>query len=112
VRTATELTVRSIADAFRRFILPRARVDDVIVSGGGARNTFLLRRLKEELPGLKFLPAGSPEASGGVDEKAKEAFAFAVLAYQTWHGEPSNLPSATGARHAVLLGTTVPKNWY
>ncbi len=104
-RTATELTVASIAAAFRRFILPRARVDEVILGGGGARNAFLIGRLKEAFPGLRFLPAGKL----GVDEKAKEAFAFAVLAYKTWHGQPGNLPSATGARRAVVLGTIAPR---
>lgn len=104
VRTATELTVRSIAGAFERFILPRARIHEVILGGGGARNIFLVRRLEETLSGIKFVPASRL----GVDEKAKEAFAFAVLAYQTWRGEPSTLPTATGARHAVVLGTIVP----
>lgn len=101
VRTATELTVRGISDAFRRFILPRARIEEVIVGGGGARNSFLMARLREGLPGLRFVPAGK----FGLDEKAKEAFAFAVLAYHTWHGWPATLPSATGARSAVLLGS-------
>jgi len=105
VRTATELTVRSLADAFRRFILPRARIDEAIVGGGGARNRFLMSRLREELPGLRWVPAGRL----GVDEKAKEAFAFAVLAYHTWNGWAATLPSATGARRAVVLGSVVPK---
>ncbi len=104
LRTATELAVRSLARAFERFIRPRARVEEVIVSGGGARNGFLMRRLQESLPGLRFLPA----SRFGVEGKAKEAFAFAVLAYQTWRGEPATLPSATGARHAVVLGAIVP----
>jgi anhydro-N-acetylmuramic acid kinase len=104
VRTATELTVRSIADAFERYILPGARIHDVILGGGGARNRFLVRRLQESLPGLSFIPAGRL----GVEENAKEAFAFAVLAYLTWHGKTGTLPSATGARHAVVLGTMVP----
>ncbi len=103
MRTATELTVRTLAQAFQRFIWPRARVEEVIVSGGGARNGFLLRRLQESLPDLRFLPA----SRFGVEGKAKEAFAFAVLAYQTWRGEPATLPSATGARHAVVLGSIV-----
>ena len=104
IRTATELTVESICVAFDRFILPRARVHDVVLGGGGARNTFLVERLRQSLPALSFIPAGQL----GVGEKAKEAFAFAVLAYQTWHGQPANLPSATGARHPVVLGTIVP----
>jgi len=104
VRTATELTVRSIAGAFERFILPRMSIHDVVLGGGGARNKFLVRRLQESLPDLHFVPAGRL----GVEEKAKEAFAFAVLAYQTWCGEPGTLPTATGARRAVVLGTIVP----
>ncbi|MBI2956087.1 MAG: anhydro-N-acetylmuramic acid kinase [Acidobacteria bacterium] len=104
VRTATELTVRSIAESFRRFILLQARIEEVILSGGGAKNNFLIQRLRESLPGLEFLAAGRL----GVDEKAKEAFAFAVLAYRTWRREPANLPSATGARHPVVLGVTAP----
>jgi len=104
VRTATELTVRSIARAFRSIIARRANVEEVIVSGGGAKNLFLLRRLREELPELRWMRADR----FGVPAKAKEAFAFAVLAYKTWHGVPGNLPSATGARRAVVLGTIVP----
>ena len=44
----------------------------------------------------------------GVDVDAKEAIAFAILAYETWRGRPSNVPSATGARSAVLLGSVTP----
>lgn len=104
VRTATELTARSLAQAFKRFILPRTSIQEVIVGGGGARNRFLLRRLGELLPGLQLFPSGR----FGLDARVKEAFAFAVLAYQSWHGEPASLPSATGARRAVVLGTIVP----
>ena len=104
VRTATELTVRSIARAFRSIIARRANVEEVIVSGGGAKNRFLLRRLREELPELRWMRADR----FGVPAKAKEAFAFAVLAYQTWRGEPGNLPSATGARRPVILGSMAP----
>ncbi len=104
VRTATELTVGSIAGSFERFILPRMSIHDVVLGGGGARNKFLVRRLQQSLPGLHFLPAGRL----GVEEKAKEAFAFAVLAYQTWRGEPGTLPATTGAQRAVVLGTIVP----
>lgn len=104
VRTATELTVRSISAAFERFVLPRARIHEVVLGGGGARNKFLVQRLRESLPQLRFVAA----SEFGVEEKAKEAFAFAVLAYLTWQGEPGTLPAATGARHAVVLGTIVP----
>lgn len=104
VRTATELTVQSIATAFERFILPRVKVEEVIVSGGGARNRFLLKRLAEHLPRLRLVSADR----FGVPHKAKEAFAFSVIAYLTWHRQPATLPSATGAKHAVVLGKIVP----
>ncbi|MFQ5817139.1 MAG: anhydro-N-acetylmuramic acid kinase [Terriglobia bacterium] len=104
VRTATELTVQSITAAFARFILPRVRIEEVIVSGGGSRNRFLLKRLRESLPGLRLVLADQ----FGVPHKAKEAFAFAVLAYQSWHRQPATLPAATGARRAVVLGKIVP----
>ncbi len=104
VRTATELTARSIAGAFEKFILPRVRTPEVIVSGGGLRNTFLMHRLQESLPGLRFLPADA----FALPAKAKEAFAFAVLAYQTWRGIPATLPRTTGARHAVVIGKIIP----
>lgn len=104
IRTATELTVRTIAQAFERFIRPRACVHEVIVSGGGARNQFLMKRLAESLPQLRLVSADS----FGVPAKAKEAFAFAVLAYQTWCGRPATLPGTTGARRTVVLGKIVP----
>lgn len=104
VRTATELTARSIAQSLERFVLHRTRVDELIAGGGGARNRFLMERLQANLPGLRFIEAGV----FGVDAKAKEAFAFAVLAYQTRHDEPATLPSATGARRAVVAGQITP----
>ncbi len=103
IRTATVLTASSIAEAFHRFILPKAEVHDVIVSGGGARNPLLMAELEALLPNLEFL---SPK-SFGVSGEAKEAFAFAVLAYESFHDRPGNLPSATGANHPAILGKIV-----
>jgi anhydro-N-acetylmuramic acid kinase len=100
VRTATVFTSLSIADAFRRFIAPRARIDELIVTGGGARNPLIIAQLAAALPGIEVVPADR----FGVPVEAKEAFAFAVLAYETYHRRENNLPSATGARHAVVLG--------
>lgn len=104
VRTAAELTALSITQAFERFILPVTPVHELILGGGGAKNIFLVKRLQESLPVLTFQPA----SDFGVPSDAKEAFAFAVLAYQTWHNQPSTLPSATGARHATVLGSITP----
>jgi anhydro-N-acetylmuramic acid kinase len=103
VRTATVFTALSIADAFRRLILPRAEVDELIVTGGGAKNPLIMAQLAAALPGIEII---SP-ARFGVPSEAKEAFAFAALAYETYHGRPSNVPSATGARHPVVLGKIV-----
>jgi anhydro-N-acetylmuramic acid kinase len=103
IRTATILTASSIAEAFHRFIFPKAEVQDLIVSGGGARNPLLMAELKASLPRLEFL---SPKTFG-VPGEAKEAFAFAVLAYESFHHRPGNLPSATGADQPAILGKIV-----
>jgi len=103
VRTATVFTALSIADAFRRFILPRTKVDELIITGGGAKNPLIVAQLAASLPGTEIVPP----ARFGVPPEAKEAFGFAVLAYETYRGRPNNLPSATGARHPVVLGKIV-----
>jgi anhydro-N-acetylmuramic acid kinase len=100
VRTATIFTSMSIADAFRRFILPRTKIEELIVSGGGAHNPLMMAQLAASLPGVGVAPV----SGFGVAPEAKEAFGFALLAYETFHGRPGNLPSATGARHAAVLG--------
>jgi anhydro-N-acetylmuramic acid kinase len=103
VRTATVFTALSIADAFRRFILPRTRVEELIITGGGARNPLMVAQLAAALPGIETVPS----AQFGVPPEAKESFGFAVLAYETYHRRPNNLPSATGAHHPVVLGKIV-----
>jgi anhydro-N-acetylmuramic acid kinase len=77
---------------------------DLIVSGGGVHNPQIMAHLAGFLPGIAI----STSTDYGIDADAKEAIAFAVLAYQTWRKRPSNLPSATGARHAVVLGDITP----
>jgi anhydro-N-acetylmuramic acid kinase len=100
LRTATEVTARGIADALARFVFPRTKVHRMIVSGGGAHNAFLVRRLEELLPQLQV----ELSDAYGLPVDAKEAVAFAVLADRTLHGLPGNLPAVTGARRAVVLG--------
>jgi anhydro-N-acetylmuramic acid kinase len=105
VATATALTVRSIADALRRFVITRhTSFSEFIVSGGGANNPTLLAMLANELRPLGLQIRSSDEF--GVPSEAKEAMAFALLAYQTWHRQPSNIPSATGATRPAILGKT------
>ncbi len=100
VRTATILTALSIVDAFHRFIRTKAKVDELIVSGGGAHNPLLMAQLESGLNGIRVREAGEL----GVPGDAKEAFAFAVLACETLRKRPANVPGATGARKAVVLG--------
>lgn len=103
VATATGLTARSIADAISRFLHPRRdRYGQMIVSGGGAKNPTLMAMLRNELAPLKIDLRSSDEF--GVPTEAKEALAFAVLAYETWNRRPSNVPSATGAKRSAILG--------
>jgi anhydro-N-acetylmuramic acid kinase len=104
VATATALTAESISLAYQRFVAPRfgtASVD-YILSGGGAKNRTLLRMLDERLAPLGC--ALSTSDTAGIRVEAKEAIAFALLAYQTMHHLPGNLPSATGANRPAILG--------
>jgi anhydro-N-acetylmuramic acid kinase len=103
VATATAFTAASIADGIERFVSPVTHVDELIVSGGGVHNPQIMDRLKRQVPDAKVMAS----ADLGVDSDAKEAIAFAVLAYETWHGRPANLPSATGARGPAILGKLV-----
>lgn len=99
--TATEITVRSIEVACQRFVTPVVtRLDEMIVSGGGARNRFMLERLARDLAPVEI----STSDEHGLSSDAKEAVAFAVLADQTVRGRPGSLPGATGADRPAVLG--------
>lgn len=100
IRAATLFTALSVADALHRFVLPKTKIAQLIVSGGGAHNPLILAQLAALLPGVQV----APSSQFGVPEDAKEAYAFALLAYETFHRRASNLPSATGARGRAVLG--------
>ena len=102
IATATALTSRSIADAVRRLLTTEANYRDFVVSGGGAKNSTLMDMLDVELRPLGLKLRTSDEF--GLPAEAKEAAAFALLAYQTWNRLPSNVPAATGAKRAAVLG--------
>ena len=110
VATATALTARSIGVAVRKFVLPlidgepqkTARFREFVVSGGGTKNATLMRMIREELGPLKVRVRTTDDF--GLPSEAKEAAAFALLAYQTWRRLPANVPSATGAQHPAILG--------
>jgi anhydro-N-acetylmuramic acid kinase len=100
--TTTALTASSIALSIKNFVRPRKAYRELIVSGGGAKNPTLLAMLANQIQPLGLSLRLSDEF--GLPSEAKEAVAFALLAYQTWHHRPSNVPSATGARRPAILG--------
>jgi anhydro-N-acetylmuramic acid kinase len=100
IRATTIFTALSVVDALNRFVLPKTKIHQLIVSGGGAHNPLILAQLSAALQGVEVLPSSRV----GIPEDAKEAFAFALLAYETFHQRPANLPSATGARGPAILG--------
>jgi anhydro-N-acetylmuramic acid kinase len=106
VATASALTARSIAEAVQRFVIARSGSQSsfrqMILSGGGARNATLVAMLAECLAPVGICVRFSDEF--GLPSEAKEAVAFAVLAYETWNRRPSNVPSATGAKRGAVLG--------
>jgi anhydro-N-acetylmuramic acid kinase len=102
IATATALTARSMAQAVHRFVLKRGRYHDWVVSGGGTKNAALMSMLEKEAAELGLWLRHSDDF--GIPSAAKEAVAFALLAYQTWNQLPGNVPSATGAKRAVVLG--------
>jgi anhydro-N-acetylmuramic acid kinase len=103
IATATVLTAYSIADAVRNFVLEGSHCyRELIVSGGGARNATLMAMLVNAMKPLGLEIRSSEEF--GMPPEAKEAAAFALLAYQTWNRRPSNMPAATGAKRQVILG--------
>ena len=100
IRCVTIFTALSVVDALNRFVTPKTKVDQLIVSGGGARNALIMAQLAAALPGVEVLPSSRL----GVPEEAKEAFAFALLAYETFHQRAGNVFSATGGSGPAILG--------
>jgi anhydro-N-acetylmuramic acid kinase len=100
VATAVAFSARAIADSYRRFLLPRGPLDEVLVSGGGAHNATLMAELSRALqpiPVAKF-------SAHGIDADSKEAVAFALFAVEAIHAGRAGVPSVTGAARAAILG--------
>jgi anhydro-N-acetylmuramic acid kinase len=95
IRAATSFTIGSIRMALDLFVLPKTKIDELIISGGGAKNPIIVSVLSDYLRhnGIRVLRSSRL----GIPVEAKESLAFAILAYETLHQRPSNLPSATGA---------------
>jgi anhydro-N-acetylmuramic acid kinase len=108
IATATALTAESILDAYRRFVwahlgtaAPLAPVE-FCVAGGGAMNPTLMQMLRDGFATLGVKVRDTSEL--GIPTQSKEAVAFALLAWLTWHNLPGNIPTATGANRPVILG--------
>jgi anhydro-N-acetylmuramic acid kinase len=110
IATATAFTAATIADAYQRFVFPKLTAEgrsalEIILGGGGAKNPTLHRMLSARL-GVREL---FTHEDFGIANAAKEALAFAILAHETLLGKPANIPNATGARRAAILGKIVPR---
>ncbi|MBI5115116.1 anhydro-N-acetylmuramic acid kinase [Candidatus Poribacteria bacterium] len=102
--TLTAFTAHSIKMSYDRFVFPKSTVDEVILSGGGGNNVYLVELLR-----TLFAPIPVRISDEfGILSDAKEAIGFAILANETVSGNPSNVPAATGASHPVVLGKIVP----
>lgn len=106
IATASVFAAASIALGIDRFVRPKMDPDELIVSGGGAHNPAIMAHLAGFLPGVSVCTS----SDHGIDVDSKEAIAFALLAHESWRRRPANLPSATGARHPVILGKITPGN--
>lgn len=100
IHTLTMITIQSIVDAYQTWIIPKNGLDDIIFSGGGAYNTFILENIQKQLPEITILKLEDL----GFNSKAKEALAFLILGHETLSLRPSNLLQATGAKRKVILG--------
>jgi len=104
IATASQFAAFAVFDAYRRFVERTMKADEVIVSGGGAHNRFLLEELRRYFGTVRIRVIDE----FGIPAGAKEAVCFAVLANESVAGNPANLPSVTGARKRVVLGTISP----
>lgn len=100
ITTASELTVRSIMSALKNFVTPKVAIDEIIVSGGGAENLYIMEGLDKAAGAASVKPIDEY----GIPSAAKEAIIFAVLANETICGNPSNVPGTTGATEPTILG--------
>ncbi len=103
IATATALTAETVAGAIGRWT-PAGPEDELVISGGGARNPVLMERLAAR---VRPRPLESFDRLF-FDGEAKEAVAFAFLGFLTLGGKPGNLPAATGARGPRVLGHITP----
>jgi anhydro-N-acetylmuramic acid kinase len=101
VATATAFTAETIARAYQDFVLPYVSIAKVLVCGGGALNTSLLKMIQKRLPEEIIVTTAH---AFGIPDQAREAMAFAVIGHESLMGRPGSLPAVTGARKGAVLG--------
>ena len=104
IASVTAFTAATMVEAYQRFVLPRYPEVESVLCGGGSRNPALVGWLRQDLPEVSWHSCDE----FGLSADALEAVIFALLAYETIRGHATNVPTATGARRAVLLGKVVP----
>lgn len=102
VATATYLTAWSIVDGYERYIAPKHQAQQLLIGGGGSYNKTLLRDLQQLFASHQVQVLTQEDIGGNSD--AKEAIAFALLAYYTMKRLPNNIPQVTGASRPVVMG--------
>ncbi len=100
IATATDFTAWAVFRNYELFIEPETKLDEIIVSGGGAHNKFMTRSLQKYFSGVRVAQI----EDFGFSSDAKEAICFAILANEAILGNPANVPRATGASRSVILG--------
>ncbi|MCK5861883.1 MAG: anhydro-N-acetylmuramic acid kinase [Candidatus Hydrogenedentes bacterium] len=104
VATVTRATTQSIVESYKRYVEPKHNVSHMVVGGGGAMNSTIMLSLQKALPKLQIYISDRI----GISHNAREAVAFSILGNETICGTPANVPQATGASEAVVLGKITP----
>ena len=100
ISTITALTAKTIQNAYENFVFPKTDIKEIVLGGGGAYNNALIKYLNENLPGIKI----KTHKDFGIDDKFKEALAFAILGFCTLEHKENNIPTCTGAKKRVIMG--------
>jgi anhydro-N-acetylmuramic acid kinase len=100
IATITALTAKTIEKAYEKFVFPKTDIKEIVLGGGGAYNLALLKFLQEYLPNIEI----KTHENFGIDNKYKEALAFALLGFCTINNIPNNIPACTGAKKRVIMG--------
>lgn len=107
VCTLTAYTAWSISENIKLYTKSRGFKEEVIISGGGAFNQYLMKCISQYLPESTVCT----QEDLGYQSAAKEAVAFAILGNETLHGHYANMISATGAEQKMILGNITPRPW-